>query len=342
MLPVFDHSCGIYRDLAYRRTADAQQNDEQQPSVDHSVDDINIPPAYVISALLDLFYDHVHSQLMFPFLPSRKTFDTLVVNVLSSSPCLSTTSAANDVKAMTEVKIALLLALCAYIGQLARSSIFATSSNLVADAADLWYEQAIWIMTHRLQEHRSVEGMQVLLLCALRSQGKGDANQACDALLRAVMMGHAMGIHRSTRSTYGQNRTNYLGYKVWGMSFILDLFISLQRRCLSAIHLSRSPTFPADNTTFARTLSLYHIISCINGCLYSDGNAVTKPSLRDLEELETKLHQWERSLPLHFKIVVEPNDRELQLGGEETVLGREVIELNILYQFALTLFYRHV
>lgn len=258
------------------------------------------------------------------------------MNIFSSSSSSSTPSVKTDAKATTEVKIALLLALCAYAGRLARSSVFAASSNLIVDAADLWYEQAIWLVTYRLREHRSLESIQVLLLCALRNQGKGDGDQAWDVLGRAVRMGQALrlDLHRGTFLAYDQSQTNYLGYKVWGVTVILDLFLSLQLRRPPGIYhdLRSPPTFLAlgtDNTAFAYTLSLCRIISCINQRICLD-DANTNPNQQDLIELESKLKQWERVLPQHFKI------------SDELQSQREVIELNMLYQFALILLYRRL
>jgi hypothetical protein len=150
-----------------------------------------------MSHLLDVYYRCVHP--LFPILPGRRAIDNLV-----------TAAASTNSNGMTEMSgdgqpgdesMALLLAICGYAGQLLPSSsdtMPVTSSSPAIStlintnnfvtlgvglankiAADLWYEQSRTLAMKGLRRRgSSLEGVQTLLLCALRDQGKGGESQA--------------------------------------------------------------------------------------------------------------------------------------------------------------------
>jgi hypothetical protein len=126
---------------------------------------------------------------MFPFLPERKAVDALAK--VASSPTSSNGPTGTDRIRASEGTTALLFAICGYAGQLSpscsdtpsASSTHTSTPNLggIANkiAADLWYEQSRTVVMNRLRRGgSSLEGVQTLLLCALRDQGKGRESQA--------------------------------------------------------------------------------------------------------------------------------------------------------------------
>ena len=132
-------------------------------------------------------YSHVHP--MFPFLPERKAIDALAL--VASSPTSSNGTTGTDGMQASEGTTTLLFVICCYAGQLSSSSsdtlsTFSTLTNApnlggIANkiAADLWYEQSRTMVMNRLRRGgSSLEGVQTLLLCALRDQGKGRESQA--------------------------------------------------------------------------------------------------------------------------------------------------------------------
>jgi hypothetical protein len=142
--------------------------------------DIDLPPAHIMSHLLDVHYNYVHP--IFPFLPDRDVVDDLGKSA-SATSSKSTHVTGGD--------MALLLAICGYAGQLSSSSDIAFTPSATKPstilgggiankiAADLWYEQArSLVMNHLRRAGSSLESVQTLLLCALRDQGKGRESQA--------------------------------------------------------------------------------------------------------------------------------------------------------------------
>jgi hypothetical protein len=136
-----------------------------------------------MSHFLDIYYNQVHPTL--PFLPGREALDSLALNTST---------------AMTEGNTALLLAICGYSGPLSPDGASAApvsrnasstgaysgmdvtmgtrgSANKIA--ANFWYEQSRTLVMNRLRTGgSSLEGVQALLLCALRDQGQGWESQA--------------------------------------------------------------------------------------------------------------------------------------------------------------------
>jgi hypothetical protein len=140
---------------------------------------------HTMSPLLDVYYKYVHP--MFPFLPARDVVDDL-------ASIASINAHADPSTAGTDGNVALLLAICGYTDQLSPSSpntTLAPSSSTHANAnpnlnpstslggiankipADLWYERAFTLATNRLRRGSSLKGVQTLLLCAPRDQGRG-------------------------------------------------------------------------------------------------------------------------------------------------------------------------
>ena len=65
--------------------------------------------------------------------------------------------------------------------------------------ADLWSKQACTLVMNHLQRGSLLEGMQTLLLCALREQGKGKESQAW-LLLDELFVGYVTGNPRVGKS----------------------------------------------------------------------------------------------------------------------------------------------
>ncbi|THH18800.1 hypothetical protein EW146_g2246 [Bondarzewia mesenterica] len=203
-------------------------------------------------------------------------------------------------------------------------------------AADLWYEQARTAMNAALRRRGCVETVQTLLLLALRDWGKGNEGQAWllvgesfafylpddfsvifssrITIGLAVRMGQELGLHLATHPnlsslSHAQSQQfspeeARMRNNIWGVTIILDVFLSLQLDRPSAIsppsphhhfnYLSNGigvavPSPSAHNQTsssaapttadsmlisnpagalFAQTISLCRIVSRINFYLY--------------------------------------------------------------------------
>ena len=144
--------------------------------------------------------------------------------------------------------------------------------------------------------------------------------------------------------------------RVWGVTVLLDLYMSLQLGRPPAVVEGRALFDPssapsavtdtlastlnhnadADHPLFAYTVSLSRTISRINLYLYlaisghpnSKTTRPPKPSSEMLKALESELDTWYQSLPPQFRISI----------GHQP--AREVIELNMLYHVAIILLYR--
>jgi len=89
----------------------------------------------------------------------------------------------------------------------------------------------------------SLEGVQTILLCALRDQGKGKDSHAWLLLGLAALVGQDLGLHSDSASAVSKGRENgkrsveelAVRRRVWGVTFIPDLFLSLQLSRPSAI-----------------------------------------------------------------------------------------------------------
>ena len=135
-----------------------------------STQEVDLPPPHIVSYHLDIYFHHVHPS--FPFLSPRSSIDALLSGSESFSPSEGTTG--------------LLLALCAYSGQLSPSIDasnnggfgFGGAGDARKIATDLWYEQARTVMNASLRKGRKFETVQTLLLLALRDHGKGNEGQA--------------------------------------------------------------------------------------------------------------------------------------------------------------------
>jgi hypothetical protein len=174
-------------------------------------------------------------------------------------------------------------------------------------------------------------------------------------------MGQDLGLHSDGTPSESKGKGKYsveelaMRRNVYGVTLILDLFLSLQLGRPSAIvqaqifsegssasypNLAGSLTPTADprNTPFAYTVSLCRIVSCINLYLYlgisgstnTNANADLSPemSTKILTSLKAELDIWHQTLPVQFRI---------SIGHQPT---REVIELNMLYNVAIILLYR--
>lgn len=129
-----------------------------------------------------------------------------------------------------------------------------------------------------------MESMKTLLLCGLGDQGKGGESQAWLLLGLAVRMGQDLGLHSdsSEDSVKGKYSAEELAMRrrVWGVTLILGLFLSLQLGRPSAIvdlylfsdrfpTVTPSPTLTntilnlndIDDSLFARPRTGYHYIS---------------------------------------------------------------------------------
>ncbi|KIM91768.1 hypothetical protein PILCRDRAFT_43668, partial [Piloderma croceum F 1598] len=160
-------------------------------------------------------------------------------------------------------------------------------------AADLWYEQArSLVMNHLRRAGSSLESIQTLLLCALRDQGKGRESQAWLLFGLAVRMGQDLGLHLDLADDgtgKEQAQTQYsveelaVRRRVWGVTLVLDLHISLQLgrppaamdgntlfdpSSPSAVTDTLNHNADADHLLFAYTVSLSRTISRINLYLY--------------------------------------------------------------------------
>jgi|ERR1700691_2844944 hypothetical protein len=182
----------------------------------------------------------------------------------------------------------------------------------------------------------------------------------------AVRMCQDLGLHSNSTEAKGKGKGTYsaeelaMRRRVWGVTLILDILLSLQLGRPSAIvegHVfsdgTSTTTSPAlasirtpilnpdtdtDHPLFSHTVSLSRIISHINLYLYLGFNGPTsmntntggtsrKPS-EMLTTLKANLDMWHQALPVQFRI---------SIGHQPT---REVIELNMLYHVAIILLYR--
>lgn len=126
--------------------------------------------------------------------------------------------------------------------------------------------------------------------------------------------------------------------RVWGVTLILDVFLSLQLGRPSAIFTGPSSppsalTSTSASTLFTQTVSLARIISRINLHLYShigstDAATTEGANPSTLMTLKNELDVWNQVLPIQFRIAI----------GHQP--SREVIELNMLYHVAVILLYR--
>jgi len=220
-------------------------------------------------------------------------------------------------------------------------------------------------MSHLRRGGSSLEGVQTLLLCALRDQGKGAESQAWLLLGLAVRMGQDLGMHSdstvSSRTGNWQENEKYsleelrMRQRVWGVTQILDLFLSLQlgrppgivdRQMFSDwpsyTLTSTSATAPnlifnpeCSSMVFAHIISVSRIISRINRYLYLGFSGYSGSNTTGLDKssgilvtLAGELDMWHQSLPVELRI---------SIGHQPT---REVIELNMLYHVAIILLYR--
>ncbi|KAF8628850.1 hypothetical protein AX17_005910 [Amanita inopinata Kibby_2008] len=292
-----------------------------------------LPPRHILSKMVDVYYLNVHPS--FPFLPTRGTVESL----LSSMPVQS--------ESFTTV----LLALCAYCGRLSPSAednldTFSGTGEAGRVAADLWYEQARTAVNTCLRKGSSVEVVQALLLLALSDHGKGNESQAWLLVGMAVRVGQDMDLNGDLPTTYSKNNLPpeeiRLRRNIWGVSLMLDLFLSLQLgRPPAAFDSLRSPTTPLCHESqdgdfskhpipiFVHTIALCRIISRINLHLYlgfSTPNMHTPAE--KLSALKGELQMWHQTLPVQYRITI----------GHQP--ERTVLELNMLYHVAVILLYR--
>jgi hypothetical protein len=178
-------------------------------------------------------------------------------------------------------------------------------------------------------------------------------------------MGQDLGLHLDSTdgdTSKEQAQTQYsveelaIRRRVWGVTLILDLYISLQlgrppavmdgsalfdpystpSAVTDTLAFTLNHNADADHLLFAYTVSLSRIISRINLYLYlaisghpnSKTTRPPNPSSEMLKALESELDTWHQSLPAQFRI---------SIGHQPT---REVIELNMLYHVAIILLYR--
>jgi hypothetical protein len=172
-------------------------------------------------------------------------------------------------------------------------------------------------------------------------------------------MGQDLGLHLDSSEDSVQWKYSAeeltMRRRVWGVTLILDLFLSLQLSQPSAIvdsHLfsDRMPTVTPsptltdtptailnlndiNNLLFAHMVSLSHMIFCINLYLFLGFGRDTKSiasgkSTKTLTLLKSELNMWHQVLLVQFRILICHQPM------------REVIKLNMLYHIAVILLHR--
>ncbi|KAF9465952.1 fungal-specific transcription factor domain-containing protein [Collybia nuda] len=255
----------------------------------------------------------------------------------------------------------MLLALCAYSGRLS-PSLDSTTSGILGGtgeagkvAADLWYEQSRTAVSADMKKGSSVETVQTLLLLSLRDHGRGFESQAWLLVGLAVRMAQDLDLNEDDSNA---NRPDLLPEdrqtrrNIWGVSSMLDLFLSLQLGRPPAIMDALRPTGPSHSnnwqsnaipsslipeltptiqsqTLFAHTVALCHIMARINFHFYLGFSPVeAQPQTEKLLELKAELDMWQHALPHKYRI---------SIGHQPE---REVLEVNMLYHVAIILLYR--
>lgn len=172
----------------------------------------------------------------------------------------------------------------------------------------------------------------------------------------AVRMGQELELSKeaSHSTTKYSSEDRSIRENVWGVSLILDLFLSLQLGRPSAVadvlkmqsDSSRSlvaatgETVPSSSLIhgmapppqplFYHTVALCQIISRINFYLYLNFNmsGAQQSQSEKLVFLKNELDMWQHGLPHQYRI---------SLGHQP---GRDVLEVNMLYHVAVILLYR--
>lgn len=293
---------------------------------------IELPPAHILSQLLDVYYQHAHPS--YPLLPSRTALDATIASPSDRSEKWST----------------LMLSICAYTGRLSMSTnpalALAGTGGLAGKiAADLWYEQARCSLNTLLKKGGSLELVQASLLLALRDYGKGNESQAWILVGLAVRMAQDLQMHEGTNDSTLQLTTPdaQLRQNIWGVCIILDLLLSLQmgkppatfdalKDSLTTTARSHPPEIDINpSPPFAYAVSLCRVISMINFHLYLGYTSSPTPSSPEkLSHLRTELDMWHHSLPMQYRISIGHQPR------------REVLEINMLYHVAIILLYRPI
>lgn len=136
---------------------------------------------------------------------------------------------------------------------------------------------------------------------------------------------------------------------IWGVSLMLDLFLSLQLgRPPAIVDALRAPSasntdkwktdilnaslvpgiVPPPQPLFTHTITLCQIISRINFHLYLGFSSEVRPQTEKLLTLKTELDMWQHGLPHEYRI---------SIGHQPE---RDVLEVNMLYHVAIILLYR--